>query len=476
MTRAIYEEWRRQRWSAEGLRDTPNAAPPPERLLQAVWRHQRLRREALRLADGRPVKILHPGFINREPGPDFRQAVLQLDHDPARVGDVEIDAHAGLWQAHGHHENPGFGKVLLHVVWDGTTAPLAGMPTLALKPHLDAPLTELAEWLSSAEALSDPRGDAGHCSEILATIPEEEVREVIRQAAYTRLRVKAHQFEARARQAGWEQALWEGLFRALGYKNNCWPMQRLAELLPEMAGHAEPRHRLAWQARLLGISGLIADDADEAPPETLKYQVSLWDHWWRERQRWTEAVLPAELWNFSGIRPANHPQRRLALAADWLSREDFFKPLENWFAAGREDLAPSLLEVLAPAPDEFWDRHWTLRSRRMSKPSPMLGLPRVSDLAINVILPWFWMRARACGNPRFQALAERHYFQWPAAEDNTVLRLARRRLFPERERPPARTAAEQQGLLQIVRDWCDHFDATCKLCPWPELLKGAYRV
>jgi hypothetical protein len=35
-----------------------------------------------------------------------------------------------------------------------------------------------------------------------------------------RLRSKAAQFQARARQAGWEQSLWEGLFRGLGYKRN----------------------------------------------------------------------------------------------------------------------------------------------------------------------------------------------------------------------------------------------------------------
>ena len=34
---------------------------------------------------------------------------------------------------------------------------------------------------------------------------------------------------ARAKDAGWEAALWERLFRAIGYKNNIWPMQNLAE-------------------------------------------------------------------------------------------------------------------------------------------------------------------------------------------------------------------------------------------------------
>ena len=48
-------------------------------------------------------------------------------------------------------------------------------------------------------------------------------------AARVRFQTKAAQFRARARHAGWEQALWEGLFRALGYKHNVWPMQNLAE-------------------------------------------------------------------------------------------------------------------------------------------------------------------------------------------------------------------------------------------------------
>jgi len=43
---------------------------------------------------------------------------------------------------------------------------------------------------------------------------------VLQQAALIRLRRKASEFAARARQSGWEQSLWEGLFGALGYKQN----------------------------------------------------------------------------------------------------------------------------------------------------------------------------------------------------------------------------------------------------------------
>ena len=59
----------------------------------------------------------------------------------------------------------------------------------------------------------------------------------------------------------------------------------------------------------------------------------------------------------------------------------------------------------------------------------MLGEARVTDLAVNVVLPWLWVRAREGGNEKVQREVERRYFAWPAAEDNSLLRLARQRLL-----------------------------------------------
>ena len=63
--------WRTQSAAADVLRDENGA--PSERLLQAVWQHQRLRRDQLKTADGKPVRIFHPGFISVEGGPDFQR-------------------------------------------------------------------------------------------------------------------------------------------------------------------------------------------------------------------------------------------------------------------------------------------------------------------------------------------------------------------------------------------------------------------
>jgi hypothetical protein len=57
-----------------------------------------------------------------------------------------------------------------------------------------------------------------------------------------------------------------------------------------------------------------------------------------------------------------------------------------------------------------------------------------------------------------------------------VLRLARRRLLGGVPRPGIlRTAASQQGLLQVVRDFCAHSNALCERCAFPGLVGGLGR-
>jgi len=103
---------------------------------------------------------------------------------------------------------------------------------------------------------------------------------------------------------------------------------------------------------------------------------------------------------------------------------------------------------------------------------PLLGDARVTDLAVNVILPWLWVRAAEGKNEKIRRLIEQRYFAWPAAEDNSVLKLARQRLLGTSNARILKSAAAQQGLMQIVRDFCEHSNAVCADCRFPELVQG----
>ena len=464
----FYADWRRQRQLALVLRDDTDL--PPEKLLQAVWRHQRIRRDHLKTVDGRTLRVLHPGFGSHEGGPDFRGAVLRFGDSPPVTGEVEIDLQPGGWRAHGHDRNPSFKQVILHVVWETPNAASSPLAMLALKPVLDAPVSELAQVLDNdTDLLEEHRGK---CSAPLRELPLEQLTALLQGAARVRFENKAAAILARAKNGGWEQSLWEQIFRAMGYKNNTWPMQNLAETKPQWASGAASVFDL--QTRLLGVGGLLPPELTRAQKSSDTFLRRAWDSWWRDRDTFESCLLPREVWRFHGLRPANHPQRRLALAAHWLADGKLVQHLENWIATTvpSSRLVDSLFQIFQIKRDEFWSWHFTFKSERLAKPQPLLGEGRVTDLAVNVVLPWLWVRAKEGGNDELQREAEQRYLAWPAAEDNSVLKLARQRLLGTAKTDALKTAARQQGLMQIVRDFCEHSDAICTNCRFPELVRN----
>ena len=480
----LYAVWRARCRNVNALREGDSA--PPEKLLQTVWQHQRLRRDQLKTADGKSVRVLHPGFASVEGGPDFRGAVLQFENEKPVAGDVEIDLVPAGWHAHGHDKNPSFKNVILHVVWEEVQSLKSNVQsnfkTFSLKNSLDAPIFELALALENESGL--PENLRGKCSAPLRELAAAQLTELLHAAAKVRFENKANAILARAKNSGWEQALWENLFRALGYKYNVWPMLNLAETKPQWTRGAASAFEI--QARLLGVSGLLPDDLTRAQKSSDTFLRRAWDFWWRDRDEFECCILPRECWRFHGLRPANHPQRRLALAAHWLASENLISKIEGWAVKNYsapltptlspprgegEKLLRSLHEIFQVERDEFWSWHWTFKSARMAKPQPLLGAARVTDLAVNVVLPWLWIRAKEGGNEKFQREIERRFFAWPAAEDNSILKLARQRLLGTAGAKNLSGAAQQQGLMQIVRDFCEHSNAICADCRFPELVQ-----
>ena len=466
---SFYARWRVQSGLVMVLCEDTQS--PPERLLQAIWHHQRLLRDQLKTSDGQPVRILHPGFRNMEGGPDFRGALVQLGDATTRQGDIEVDLRPSGWHAHGHDTNPAFGKVVLHVVWENER-PLAGAPPLVcIRQCLDSPLGELSVWLGTDSAAGFPETLRGKCCATLKGLDQAHLEQLLNQAAAVRLRAKAGLFQARARQVGWEQSLWEGLFRALGYKHNIWPMQHLGELRPRWLVPGEPPLNL--QARLLGLSGLLPGELPGRRGDNDEFVRGLWDLWWREQDAFSDVVLPPKAWRLHGLRPANHPHRRLALAAGWSIGEPLPARLQDWGASAckLKEMGHTLMDALQVQTDEFWARHWTLSSKAFKTPKPLLGASRVSDLAMNVVIPWLWTRSMEGKNESLRRSLEERYFTWPAAADNSLLRLARERLLGGATSRFFTRAAAQQGLLQLVRDFCDQSNSVCHNCKLPELVK-----
>ncbi len=483
----FYIFWREHYCAFNVLRDSDSV--PPEKLLQAVWLHQRLHRDLLKTADGKCLRVLHPGFASDEGGPDFRGAVLQFGDEKPVSGDVEIDLLTSGWHAHGHDKNPRFKNVILQVVWEESKKSKNVPINLSLKNILDAPLPELVLSLENESGL--PARLRGKCSAPLRSLSEMQLTKLLQAASIARFQNKAAAMLARAKNSNWEQVLWENLFRALGYKNNLWPMQNLAETKSRwMRGISSV---LELQARMLGVGGLLPDDLTCARKSSDTYLCRLWDFWWRDRDEFETCILTRNVWKFHGLRPANYPERRLALASHWLASGKLVSQIENW---GMEDIITetvtlphnrvnspadstvivsrmidSFNKIIQVGSDDFWSWHWTFKSARLIKPQTLLGDGRATDLAVNVILPWLWIRAKESGKVKFMREMEQRLLAWPAAADNAILKLARQRLLGTSRANNLKGAAQQQGLMQVTRDFCDHSNAVCMDCQFPELVR-----
>jgi hypothetical protein len=250
-------------------------------------------------------------------------------------------------------------------------------------------------------------------------------------------------------------------------------MQLLGETLPQWADRNSTASVLDLQARLFGIASLLPEEIGRRHAAGSQYLRRLWDVWWRCREEFRGLAVPRELWKMSGQRPANHPHRRLALAASWLADSSLLARVEQWATRPlHPHEAPShLLQALETPADEFWSWHWTFQSKRLAKPRPLLGAARATDLAMNVVLPWLWIRAAEGKNQALVEELQRRYHGWPPAEDNAILRLARQRLLGQSSPRSLPTAALQQGMLQIARDFCEQANSICADCQFPELVR-----
>jgi hypothetical protein len=446
------------------LREAPGDEPAEEKSeleLQAHWFAGDFGSSFLTATTGERVEIVQYGVWNHEAGPDFSDAAVRFpDRPDAPVlrGAIELDMQADDWERHGHGTNPAFNEVVLH---------------LYLRQGLDQAFTRNAAQRQVAQVQLDlrqlehrpvpaglPLAKAGRCQAPLRDLSEEQVRAVLSAAAQYRMGIKNRRWQGLAAVRGYDQALFQSLATTLGYKENKLPFALLAQRLPLSALRAEPA---AATALLLGLAGFLHAPEFGSDSHTLErrgYLRACWDHWWPRRGGLVRLILLAGAWKLFGLRPANHPQRRLAALAQLAVR---WREVRELISPGGERFAKDVLAFLTGLSDPFWDYHYTLTSDRAVRPVALIGPARATEMLANVFFP-----LSIAGDPGKWA----QYEKLPAALSNRRVETAATRLFgaaPGAARDKwLKSAVHQQGLLQIYEDFCLQDDSDCERCTFPE--------
>jgi hypothetical protein len=397
----------------------PQGDPLSEAELSLIWAGQRFPAGALTGAGGGTVEVLNPGRKGGASGPDFRDAVVRIDGAEAR-GDVELHLRASYHLQHGHHLDPAYDGLVLHVVFRddaGGSSPLAcggRVPVAAFEPWLKARSEDIASWLVAPPLWQEPCHDAG------ARLGTAAVAAEVRRAGEERFRARVRTLAAAVAREGPDEALWQALLDAFGYGGDREGFARLGRALPYalLAGIAAAHpgdEEAVVRAALLAVAGLVPapDLAAMLPP-----------------------ALSPPLRNIAS-RPANRPERRLAGAA----------ALALPAGAGGRALA-SVREA----------RDGAAMLRAWARPAAGVGPSRATEVLLNAVLPFAAAVepgiAERCLDLAGALPALPPYGKTAFLEAN--LALPGRRRF-------ARRALEQQGLLALHAGWCTQ--GGCGRCP-----------
>lgn len=405
------------------------------------------------------VTIRDFGVWNHSSGPDFTGCSLQCE-DRILRGEIELDPDARDWERHGHGANPAYEQVVLHLFLSAPDARIFTR-TLQHREVLQVQLTP-AMLRHNARPYRIAEARLGRCSMPLREMQESRVLAMLEAAAQYRLQRKGEKIHALVRIHGREQAIYQCLANALGYRHNQRAFTILAQRLPlRMMLRQEATQR---EALLFGVSGFLETVRyEETEPVTRLYLRSIWSQWWKQRAAYAEWLLPPNqpVWRIAGARPGNHPQRRIGALSAMLSHwKRVFAPLRDVRTWNRKDFADALLSL----EHNHWDQHYTLLSPPGKAPVALIGKSRVQEILANVVYPLLV--------PEDANLWE-DYKQLPALLGNQKVRRAALRLFGDHPHAAGfqKRLFHQQGLLQIYEDYCLEDDSACAECPFPERLK-----
>ena len=217
-------------------------APISEKQLARLWERRAVRHRAFHSETGVRVQVLYPGRPGVTAGPDFRDALLMVEGQGLVQGDVEVHLRQRDWQAHGHHRDPNYNGVALHVALESGGEPSrtdsGGAP----------PVVNLTALLTDAPAGDDDGEDArARLWQILEQHgyrrPEraEEMAALLNRAGDERFLSHSARFQMLMSAQPSEQTLWESICEALGYRHNRHPFLMLATVAPIAALTAAAR-------------------------------------------------------------------------------------------------------------------------------------------------------------------------------------------------------------------------------------------
>lgn len=407
-----------------------------EALYHYLWKH-RMFGSVMSSTSGKEVEIIDPGMHNRDAGPDFSSAVIRAD-GMQWAGNVEIHVKASDWKRHGHHSDPAYDSVILHVVGvnDETVKRTDGTEIMQVQ------VAPPAEFYSTYALLTESM-DTPACLPWLNQIPRLHRSDWMSTLAVERLHDKATYIRTllETTQGNWQAAIFITLSRALGFGLNGLPFELLAKSL---SLNFVMRHRdnpLQVEAMVFGQAGML----DPSIYQYDEYYMLLCREYEFLKQKYGLVPMKEDVWKYSRTRPQNFPHRRLAILSTMLAQgmQLYSLMLE---AKGDYDI---LMEFLDVAASDYWCYHSRFGDVAARSPLPVrLSRSSREILLINVMAPFYMAYGALTGD---SDMAEKgiDLLNSLNAEKNSIVSLW------ESHGLKACSAFDSQALINLKKNYCD---------------------
>jgi hypothetical protein len=406
-----------------------------EAFLHYLWQYQYFDKTDLKTVGNEALQVLHPGFLNRNAGPDFGNARIRINN-MSWVGTVEIHIRSSDWIAHRHSFDDSYESVILHVVWeddkpvihdDGTV-----LPTIELRARVSDDL------MFRYRRLVDSGFDIP-CMSQLHAVPDLVRNNMLDRTVVERLEIKANEVAQFLdhNQGDWEETAYQLLARNFGFKVNADPFFQLARSLPYKFLRKHADHPVQVEAMLFGVAGFLVERSGLEYHRVLRREYGLL----RSKYRLERAELNPSQWKFMRLRPANFPSLRLAqFAALVTTRNNMFSNL-----VATQDLA-TLAEWLTVSQSEFWRNHYSFKKRK-KEPVWSMGKSSVENVAINTVIPLLVAYGKSRDEHSYVERAEA-LLQQVSAEENRITRIWSGAGWE------VKNAFDSQALIQLFNSYC----------------------
>lgn len=341
-----------------------------EDFLHYIWRYGLYHQNSLKTKDGLSVSIVRPGTYNRDSGPDFLDARIQIGTS-LWVGHVEIHVKSSDWYNHKHQHDIAYDQVVLHVVsvYDRQVQTTNGslIPTVCLEIP-DKYYLNYQKMIKTIAPLP--------CGESWKNLSSLHVENAICSMGVDRMEKRFNWLRKKLdlNKGGWQDLYFQVFFRGYGFGKNQDNFDFLAQSIPYKLIAKHKYNLFQLEALLFGQSGLIPERDTDAYPMALRSEYQFLQN------KYNLVPNQSIRWKHMRTRPANQPVPRLAQLAAWIHQsEDFFQQI---IVAGLET---DLIEM-----DSFVSSYWKKHTSfgQISKDTiPLLGEPAIQLMHINAILP-----------------------------------------------------------------------------------------